>query len=56
MGYTEAYELFQDGELSLDDFGEILSQNGFLPREVREVLSVEARYPIPVGYFGLETE
>ncbi len=56
MGYIEAYELWQDGELSLDDLGDVLFEEGFNPREIREALSVEAGYPLPVGYFGLESE
>lgn len=54
MGYVEAYELWQDGELSLSDLGEALIEEGFDPREVREMLSEEAKYPIPKNYFGLE--
>lgn len=54
MGMVEAYELWSDGELSLDDFGEVLLEEGYDPREVREMLSVESKYPIPVNYFGLE--
>jgi hypothetical protein len=54
MGYVEAYELWQEGELSLDALGEVLLEEGFDPREVRIMLSSEAKYPLPVNYFGLE--
>lgn len=44
MGIVEAYEMYQDGELSLGDLGEVLLEEG----------SEESKYPIPVNYFGLE--
>ena len=54
MGYIEAYELYRDGELSLGGLGDVLFEEGFNPREIREMLSVETKYPIPLNYFGLE--
>lgn len=54
MGIVEAYEMFQDGELSLSDLGEVLLEQGYDPTEVRQMLSKEAKYPIPHNYFGLE--
>ncbi len=54
MGIVEAWELFEDGEISLDAIGDILLEDGWPAGEVRETLSIHTRYPIPVGYFGEE--
>lgn len=45
---------YSDGEMSLDQIGETLLEEGCSPREVRERLSDYAKYPIPVNYFGYE--
>ncbi len=52
MGYIEAYELYQDGGITLQALGDVLLEEGFSPREIREALSVETH--IPIGYFGPE--
>lgn len=54
MGIVEAWERWSDGEITLGDLGEALLDEGYSPREVREMLSDEVRYRIPVNYFGAE--
>ena len=49
-----AWSRFRDGELSIDGLGELLLESGCSPKEVRETLSEEAKYPLPPHYFGLE--
>ncbi len=54
MGYIEAYELYLDGEITLQTLGDVMVEEGFDPGEIRKMLSLETRTPIPVGYFGPE--
>jgi len=49
-------ERFRDGELSLEEIGELLIEQGFDPGEIRSMLDDETKYPIPKGYFGKEKE
>lgn len=49
-----ALDRFRDGELSLARLGDVLIDEGLSPREAREALSEETKYPIPPGYFGRE--
>ena len=48
------WQQFRDGEISLDSFGEWLLEIGHSPEYVRDILSHEIKYPIPIGYFGNE--
>lgn len=54
MGLVEAYELYSDGDISLAALGESALDEGHNPKEIREMLTSVAGYPIPVGYFGAE--
>lgn len=46
---------FQDGDISLQEAGELLMEIGFSPRFTREFLQpFYAMYMIPKGYFGKE--
>lgn len=54
VGIVEAWEMYEDGEMSLSDLGETLLEEGYEPEEVRALLSEHAKYQIPRNYFGLE--
>lgn len=56
MDKIDALELFRSGEMTLQSLGDVMLDGGMSPREVREELSQETKYPIPAGYFGDEAK
>lgn len=49
-----ALDRYRNGDMTLAALGDVLIDEGMTPREAREALSEESKYPIPPGYFGRE--